>query len=193
RYIAACAYSLWAPGPTGACPLSLHDALPISGAWDDMARVVVQALGVTSPPVPGDVAATWLRRLPPDVADGSLALLLEAVARGPDDPTGAMRLLEDAAAGFRRSGDIAGELAAIAQLAQLAWWRNDVQPLVGIAARFVEMEAQGDERAVPLACLARALVADLTNRPAEILAELDRIPERSLNETWTGLQRWMRA
>src|SRR5690606_10734570 len=142
-----------------------------AAAWDDMARVAVEALGVTSPPVPGDVAATWLRRLPPDVADGSLALLLEAVARGPDDPTGAMRLLEDAAAGFRRSGDVAGELAAIAPLGQLAWRRN----------------------AVPLACLARALVADLTNRPAEILAELDRIPERSLNETWTGLQRWMRA
>lgn len=139
--------------------------LASAGAWDDMARVVVQALGVTSPPVPGDVAATWLRRLPPDVADGALALLLEAVARGPDDPRGAMRLLEDAAAGFRRAGDTAGELAAIAQLAQLAWWRDDVQPLVGIAARFVEMEAQGDERAVPLACLARALVADLANRP----------------------------
>src|SRR5690606_11783274 len=35
--------------------------------------------------------------------------------------------------------------------------------------------------------------ADLTNRPDDVLAELDRIPERSLNDTWIGLERWMRA
>ena len=164
-----------------------------AGAWDDMARVVVGALGVSSPPVPGDVAATWLGRLPPDVADGALAQLLAAVAMGPRDPARATALFQEAAAAFRAAGDSAGELAAIAQLSELAWWQNETEPLVAVALRFLEMEAQGYEQAAPLACLARALMADLANQPQVILAELDRIPERSLNDTWTGLLRWMRA
>ena len=72
---------------------------------------------------------------------------------------------------------MAGELAAIAQLGQVAWWQNDSAPLVGAALRFLEMEAAGYDEAVPLACLARALVADLGNQQATTLAELDRIPE----------------
>jgi DNA-binding SARP family transcriptional activator len=46
---------------------------------------------------------------------------------------------------------------------------------------------------VPLACLARALVADLGNQQESTLAELDRIPEGSLNATWMGLVDGIRA
>jgi LuxR family transcriptional regulator, maltose regulon positive regulatory protein len=162
-------------------------------AWDDMARVVIDALGVSRPPIPGGVAATWLGRLPPASADGPLAKLLSAIALGHRDPQTATAQLQEAAEAFRASDDMAGELAAIAQLGQVAWWQNDADPLVAVALRFLEMEAAGYEAAVPLACLARALVADLANDPATTLAELDRIPEGSLNETWMGLVDGIRA
>lgn len=162
-------------------------------AWDDMARVVVDALGVSSPPVPGGMAATWLGRLPPGFADGPLAQLLSAVALGPRDPATATARLQEAAQTFRQEGDMAGELAAIAQLGQMAWWQDDSEPLVAVGLRFLEMEAAGYRQAVPLACLARALAADLANQPAATLAELDRIPEGSLNETWMGLVEGIRA
>jgi DNA-binding SARP family transcriptional activator len=162
-------------------------------AWDDMARVVVDALGVSSPPVPGGVAATWLGRLPPGFADGPVGQLLGAVALGPRDPVTATARLRQAAQTFRDDGDMAGELAAIAQLGQVAWWQDDAEPLVAVALRFLEMEAAGYEQAVPLACLARALAADLANQPSVTLAELDRIPEGSLNETWMGLVDGIRA
>jgi LuxR family transcriptional regulator, maltose regulon positive regulatory protein len=162
-------------------------------AWDDMARVVIEALGVSNPPVPGGVAATWLGRLPAGFADGPLAQLLSAVALGHRDPTTATAQLQEAAHTFRQAGDMAGELAAIAQLGQVAWWQNDAEPLVAVALRFLEMEATGYHEAVPLACLARALVADLANQQAATLAELDRIPDGSLNETWMGLVDGIRA
>ncbi len=162
-------------------------------AWDDMARVVVDALGVSNPPVPGDVAATWLGRLPPGSADGPLAQLLGAVAMGPRDPATATARLDEAAQAFREAGDMAGELAALAQLGQMAWWQSDAEPLAALAFRFLEMEAAGSSQAVPLACLARALVADLANQPRETLAELDRIPDGSLNQAWMGLVDGIRA
>lgn len=162
-------------------------------AWDDMERVVIDALGVSRPPVAGGVAATWLGRLPAGFADGPLAHLLSGVALGHRDPTTATARLREAAQSFRQSGDMAGELAAIAQLGQVAWWQNDAEPLVAAALRFLEMEAAGFDEAVPLACLARALVADLGNQGDATLAELDRIPEGSLNATWMGLVDGIRA
>ena len=162
-------------------------------AWDDMARVVVDALGAARPPVPGDVAATWLGRLPAAMGGGPLALLLGAVAVMGDDPAGAAERLDRAAQAFRRDGDEAGELAAIAQIAHLAWWLDQPDRLVAVAARFLEMEASGNSQAFPFACLARALVADLANDGRATLAELDRIPGGALNESWTSLVDWMRA
>ena len=111
-------------------------------AWDDMARVVIDALGVSRPPIPGGVAATWLGRLPPASADGPLAKLLSAIALGHRDPATATAQLQEAAEAFRASDDMAGELAAIAQLGQVAWWQNDADPLVAVALRFLEMEAR---------------------------------------------------
>ncbi len=112
---------------------------------------------------------------------------------GPRDPATAIAQLDEATRAFREAGDMPGELAALAQLGQLAWWQSDAAPLAATAMRFLEMEAAGSREAVPLACLARALVADLSNQPTATLAELDRIPDGALNQTWTGLVDGIRA
>jgi LuxR family maltose regulon positive regulatory protein len=164
-----------------------------AGAWDDVSRVVVDALGADRPPVPGDLVTAWLGRLPSDMTDGSLARLLGAVGAGDTDPVAAGRDLGDAAATYRADGNQAAELACLAQLSQLAWWSEQHDRLVEVAGRLFEMEAAGYGAASPLACLARALIADVTNDSPRTLAELDRIPEGSLAEAWVGLIEWLRS
>jgi DNA-binding SARP family transcriptional activator len=164
-----------------------------AGAWDDVSRVVVDALGADRPPVPGDLVTAWLGRLPSDMTDGSLARLLGAVGAGDADPVAAGRDLGEAAATFRADGNQAGELACLAQLSQLAWWSEQHDRLVEVAARLFEMEAAGYGAASPLACLARALIADVTNDSPRTLAELDRIPAGSLAQAWVGLVEWLRS
>src|SRR6185503_11300244 len=87
----------------------------------------------------------------------------------------------------------AGELACLAQLGLLAWWREDSGPLTRVMLRVLELEAAGVADAVPLACLARALLHDVANDCAAALAELERIPPGSFNQVWRSLVDWVRS
>lgn len=162
-------------------------------AWDDVSEVVVDAFGAARPPVPGDVVAAWLMRLPDKLQRGPLGQLLGAVGVVQTDPGTAVEQLQDAAVTYRRAGDIAGELACIAQLAQVAWWLEQPERMLGIASRVLEMEAEGHLGAVPFACFARVLLADLANESSLALAELDRIPAGSFNQTFQTLVDWLRS
>jgi LuxR family transcriptional regulator, maltose regulon positive regulatory protein len=158
-----------------------------ASAWDDLTAVVTDALGAAQPPVPGDVVAGWLGRLPPEMAASPLARLLAAV--GGTDVTS----LTEAGDAFRQEGNLSGELACMAQLAQMAWWWEQPEQMLAVATRVIELEAAGYAPAVPLARLARALVADVANDCATALAELDRIPPGSFNQTWQSLVDWLRS
>lgn len=164
-----------------------------AAAWEEVTNVVVDALGAALPPVPGDIVAAWLGRLPEDRKDGPLGRLLDAVSTVQTSPDRAAQRLNDAAASFRADGELPGELACLAQLAQLAWWSEQPERMAAIAARVFEMEAAGHPQAVPLACLARALIADLANNSTTALAELDRIAPGSLNQNWQSLVDWLRS
>jgi DNA-binding SARP family transcriptional activator len=164
-----------------------------AGAWDDVTDVVVDVLGAAHPPVAGDLVAAWLGRLPDHLADGPLARLMGAVATVQTDPRSAARLLGEAADAFRAEGNPAGELACMAQLGQLAWWAEDPTTLARLMARLFELEVEGVTHAGPLACLARALVADLTANCDLVLAELDRIPAGSLSAVSQSMLDWLRA
>jgi DNA-binding SARP family transcriptional activator len=164
-----------------------------AGAWDAVTEIFLDALGLARPPIPGDVVATWLGRLPAETRQGPLGLLLETAGSVQTDSEAAGRSLEEAAAAFRDKDDLTGELACIGQLAHIAWWWEQPERMVAIAIRILEMEAAGFEQAVPIACLARALVADLTNDSTAALAELDRIPAGSFNTTWQSLVDWVRS
>lgn len=162
-------------------------------AWDDLTRVVVDVLGAAHPPVPGDVMATWLGRLPAAMAGGPLARLLGVLGAAGAAPAAATHELEEAASAFRSDGNPAGELACIAQVTQIAWWAEDYGRLLESATRIFQMEAEGHGGAVSLACLARALMADVANDSATTLAELDRIPAGTLNAGWQSLADWLRS
>lgn len=125
-------------------------------------------------------------------AGGPLARLLGAVGEVQTDPVSATRDLQDAADAFRREGDPAGELACMAQLAQIAWWSEQPERLVELASRLFEM-ALGHIKAVPLAGLARALIADVVADADGVLVELDRIPAGSLSRTSQSLVDWLRS
>jgi LuxR family transcriptional regulator, maltose regulon positive regulatory protein len=164
-----------------------------AAAWEEVTNIVVDALGAALPPVPGDIVTAWLGRLPESRKDGPLGRLLDAVSTVQTSPARAAQRLDEAAASFRAEGDLPGELACLAQLAQLAWWSEQPERMAAIAARVFEMEAAGHPQAVPLACLARALIADLANNSTAALAELDRIASGSLNQNWQGLVDWLRS
>ena len=164
-----------------------------AGAWDDLTRVVIDALGAARPPVPVDVVASWLGRLPPGMAEGPLARLLGSVAVVRTDPVAGAEHLEAAAAAFHADGDTVGELACVAQVVQHAWWTDQPERLVTMAGRLFEMDAAGYEEAAPLVSLARALFTDLTGDATATLAHLDRIPPGSLNDAWQGLVDWLRS
>jgi DNA-binding SARP family transcriptional activator len=164
-----------------------------AGAWDDVTGVVTDLLGAAHPPVAGDVVAAWLGRLPDHQAGGPLARLLNAVGTVQTDPPAARAALEDAADAFRADGDLAGELACIAQLAQLAWWSEDHDRMLRLLRRLFEMEALGDDKVKPLACLGRALLADIAADCETVLDELGAIPPGSLHETALALVGWLRS
>jgi DNA-binding SARP family transcriptional activator len=164
-----------------------------AGAWDDLTGVVADVLTAPDPPIPGDVVAGWLGRLPSEMTEGPLARLLTAVAEVQDDPVAATRDLQEAAEAFRAEDNPTGELACMTQLAQIAWWTERPDRLARLAARLFEMETLGDARVVPLACLGRGLIAGQLADPARVLDELDRIPAGSFAPTSQSFVDWLRS
>ena len=160
---------------------------------DDLELAIVDVLGAAHPPVARDVLVRWCGRLPDAVRRRPGGRLLGAVAAGDADPAAAVRELDAAATGFRDRADATGELACLVQLGQLAWWSEDRARLVALVARVFELERSGVQPAVPLACLGRAVVADVQNDSRAVLAELDRIPPGSLNDHWQAIVSWLRS
>ena len=167
--------------------------LAAAEAWDDLNALVTGALGAAHPPPPGDVVASWLGRLPDHLAQGPLGRLLAAVVDAPRRPAAAIDELIAAAEAFRAAGDVAGELACVGQLGQLAWWAEDAALMQRLVLRLFELEASGSEDAVPLACVARALIADLVGDSQRVLDELGRIPPVWLRGTWVSMVEWLRS
>jgi DNA-binding SARP family transcriptional activator len=167
--------------------------LALAEAWDDLTAVVTDALGAAHPPVAGDVVASWLGQLPEHLARSPLARLLNAVVNVQRDPGASLDDLQVAAASFREEGDLDGELACMAQLGQLAWWAEDPSLIGRLTLRLFEMEAAGYDKAVPLACVGRAVIADLVADSPRVLDELSHIPPGSLHGTWQSLVDWLRS
>jgi ATP/maltotriose-dependent transcriptional regulator MalT/DNA-binding SARP family transcriptional activator len=172
------------------------EAIPLlvdAEAWDEFDDAITAALGIARPPVARDMLADWFSRLPATARNRPGGRLLAGVLAIEADTDAAWATLQEAEQAFRHQGYVAGELACLVQRGQLAWWTEDPDSLAAVAARGFEMEEDGCEEVIPLACLARALLHDIANDSQAMIAELDKIAPGALNDAWWGIVTWTRA
>lgn len=155
-----------------------------AGAWDEARSVIRDACLPGAAILPAAVILEWLDRLPSSLANAPEATLMAGVLRKLSEPADAVRLLDEAALGFRAALDHDGELACIAHRAHIAWVTNDWTSLAGLAGRVLALEAEGCPEAEPAAYFVRAFLEASAGEPARALESLDRIPAGSSFSTW---------
>jgi DNA-binding SARP family transcriptional activator len=78
-------------------------------------------------------------------------------------------------------------------MGQLAWWRVDLAFVAELMARVVELEATRNPRAIGVATIARAVVADLAGNDAAVLAELATLDTSVLDPAWSIMAGFLRG
>lgn len=154
----------------GAVALSHGDA-------DALAAVAVQLVTRTVSVLPLDTAGPWLRALVRCRPDRSETRLLAAAVRQAVDfaDPGVDADIDAAADQFRRDGDTAGEIAALAVGTVAAHSRHDVARIVVLAARADSIPGSYEHPVVNLAVRSTAaVVAEMTGKPERALTELRR-------------------
>jgi LuxR family maltose regulon positive regulatory protein len=160
--------------------------------WD-LAPAVLRAACVASDRPTSGQLHRWLSACPPSVratSAGQLAAAFHATFTAPLD---ALDPLSSAAEATRADDDPEAEMAALAELGRVAWWRQDLAALAGPAQRVAELARDGHPLAQGLAAMGQAAVADVSGDDAGVMAALDDIAPGSLDPGWTAGARWFRA
>ena len=158
--------------------------------WDVAPDVLRSACLATDRLVPSQLG-WWLSASSTTVRASPAGRLATGLHSALTTPARAVAPLEEAAARARAEGDLDAELAATAQLGQLAWWRQDDEALGGLITRLFELEPTGHPVARALAGIARGAIADLTGDDVAVLAELDGLATGVLNTVWDAYAGWM--
>jgi DNA-binding SARP family transcriptional activator len=157
-----------------------------AGLWD-VAPTVLRAACLSSDRLVSSQLGRWLSASSEAVRSspaGRLATGLHAAFTRPEEATEPLQL---AAQLCRDERDVDGELTAIAQMGMLAWWRVDLAEVAELMTRVVELEATGNPRAVGVATIARAVVADLAGNDAAVLGELSSLDPEVVDPAWSIL------
>jgi LuxR family transcriptional regulator, maltose regulon positive regulatory protein len=160
------------------------------GLWDAAPAVLRSACLATDRLVPSQLG-WWLSASSAAVRASPAGRLATGLHGALTTPALAVQPLEEAASGARAEGDLDAELAAIAQLGQLAWWRRDDDALGALLTRLFELEPTGHPVARALATIARAAMADLVGDDLAVAAELDGMATGVLNTVWDAYAGWM--
>jgi LuxR family maltose regulon positive regulatory protein len=158
--------------------------------WDAAPAVLRQACLATDRLLPAQLGR-WLSASSEAARGSSAGRLATGLYTAFTAPARAVEPLQEAVAQCRAQGDVDAELAAIAQLGQLAWWRQDLDSLGELVVRLFELEPTGHPVARALATIARAAVADLAGHDPEVVAELDRMASGVLDTVWDAYAGWM--
>jgi LuxR family transcriptional regulator, maltose regulon positive regulatory protein len=159
--------------------------------WD-LAPAVLRAACLTSDRLTSNRLDRWLALCPEEVRSSSAGCLATGLHRSFTSPAEATAPLRSAVYQCRDAGDIDGELAAIAHLGRLAWWRQDVLALgPDLAIRMGELAITGHPQAVALTALGCAMVADLNGQDETVLMLLGTIQPGVLDLAWSAMAGWL--
>lgn len=159
------------------------DMVEDAAAWD-LAPAVLRAACLASDRLTSSQLERWWDSSPLDVRTSLPGWLARGLLAGFSTPAAATEPLQHAIELCRTAGDVDAEMSAIAQLSRLAWFAQDENVIVELVARVTELEATGHPRAVALATVARAAMADLTGDDDAMLTFLDGIEPGDLDRAW---------
>jgi ATP/maltotriose-dependent transcriptional regulator MalT/DNA-binding SARP family transcriptional activator len=153
------------------------------GLWDSLASALRRACLATDRLMASQLAR-WLALGNDEVRRSPAGRLASGIHAAFTRPATAIAPLTDAADACRTAGDDDGEVTALAQLARLAWFRQDVEAVDDLEHRVGALEATGSPKARGMAALRRALAADLRGDDDGVLADLGTIEPGILDPAW---------
>jgi LuxR family transcriptional regulator, maltose regulon positive regulatory protein len=155
-----------------------------AGSWE-LAPEVLRAACLASDRLVSGQLQRWLATSPAAVRSSSAGSLARGLLAAFTTPVAAVDPLREAIARCRADGDVDAEMIAIAQLARLAWFRQDDAVLGELVTRVMELDATtGHPAAKALATVAQAALADLVADDDGLLALLESIGPSALDRAW---------
>lgn len=154
-----------------------------AGAWD-LAPGVLRAACLASDRLGSGQLERWLAAAPGEVRTSVPGWLARGLLAAYATPAAAVEPLRQAIARCRDAGDVDAEVAAIAQLARLAWFNQWGDVLGELVGRVNELKATGHATARALAAVADAAVHDLVGDDAALLTFLEGIEPSALDRAW---------
>jgi ATP/maltotriose-dependent transcriptional regulator MalT/DNA-binding SARP family transcriptional activator len=161
-----------------------------AGLWD-LGPQVLRAACLQVDRLSASELARWLSRTPAGALDSVAGCLAGGVHAWFVHPAEATKPLREAARRARAAADVDAEMTAIARLGIDAWWRQDVVALVRVAGRVAELTMTGNPRAMGLALLGGAIVADLGGDGDQVLALLGSIEPHQVDPAWEAASIWV--
>ena len=160
---------------------------------DDAVPGILRAACIGPPRPSGRQLERWLADLPDAVRQTAGVTLAAGVRAAVLTPGEATEPLQTAIRRCREVSDRDGELGALALLGEVAWWQGDVGVLTGVLPRITELAAEGHPLARAVASLGQAVIADIVGSDDDVLAHLDAIEPRVLDDAWAAMADWLRA
>jgi ATP/maltotriose-dependent transcriptional regulator MalT/DNA-binding SARP family transcriptional activator len=155
-----------------------------AAAWD-LAPTLLRAACLASDRLVSGQLQRWLATSPAAVRHSSAGQLARGLLAAFTTPGAAVEPLREAIARGRADDDVDAEMAAIAQLARLAWFRQDDAVLGELVARVMELDTTtGHPAAKALSTVAQAALADLMADDDALLGHLESIGPSALDRAW---------
>lgn len=129
----------------------------------------------------------WLAASPSPVRSSPAGRLASGLYTAFTEPSRAAAELQSAVLACASDNDIEAELAALAELCQLAWWRQDPARLAELRPRVVELARTADPSASALDQFTKALQADLFGNDSDVLSHFDNMERCRLDPAWENL------